>query len=319
MKDPERVRVRSRGAPIRRLLAWTALAVPLVGGPFQDARANCQEVAQPLQEALAARDLDAARRHYDAVQNEFTCPDALRAQAGQAVSNLHAQVAQERLAGGASLASQSALLLQGKEYAGTWLTLALLGDVAHDAQNYDGAAVLYQDALRAINDEVDTPSPPPASVIERIHRLAAQSRMLAKGYVATPTNRSGEPDGLAAPTIRGFKPEGVPLPITFRTGLAEFDTLGHRYAEALAEALIRQAPERIVLSAHTDERGAAALNQKLSEDRGEAVRQFLRARGVTQPIEVIAMGEHQPLDLEASEHYSQKEVWRMNRRVEWIR
>ena len=118
----------------RRLLVCAALVVPLAGGPFQEARADCREVAEPLQQALKARDLDAARRHYDAVQNEFDCPDDThRAKAGRALSDLHAHVARERLAGGASLASQRALLERGRAYAGTWPTLALLGDVAHDA------------------------------------------------------------------------------------------------------------------------------------------------------------------------------------------
>ena len=319
MKGSERARGPASGAPLRRLLGGAALAVALAGSPFQDARAGCREVAEPLQQALAARDLDGARRHYEAVQGEFACPDAYRAQAKRAVSNLHARVAQERLAGGASLASQRALLERGRAYAGTWLTLSLLGDVAHDARDYGRAAVLYQGALRAINDEVDTPQRPPDADIDRIHRLAAQSRMLAGRYVAAPTSRAGEPDGLAALAIRGFKPEAAPVPITFKTGKAEFDEDGRRYAEELAQILKQQQSERITLSAHTDERGADAYNLELSRQRGEAVRRFLQARGVTQPIEVIAKGESQPLDLFEPEHYGQEEVWRMNRRVEWIR
>jgi len=319
MKDPERARGPASGAPLRCLLGGAALAVALAGGPFQDARAGCREVAEPLQQALAAHDLDSARRHYDAVQGEFACPDAMRAQARRAVSNLHAQVAQERMAGGASLASQRALLERGRAYAGTWLTLALLGDVAHDARDYDRAAALYQGALVAINNEGETPQRPPDPDIDRIVRLAEQSRMLAERYVQAPVSRAGEPDGLAAPGYRGFKPEAAVVPITFKTGEAVFDARGRRYAEDLAESLIRQAPARITLSAHTDERGPEDYNLALSRRRGEAVQRFLQARGVTQPIEVRAMGESQPLDLFMPEHYGQEEVWRLNRRVEWIR
>ena len=320
MREPERARGPASGAPLRRLLVWAALAVPLGGGPFQDARAGCREVAKPLAEALAAGDLEGARRHYDAVDGEFSCPDTMRAQAKRAVSNLHARVAQERLADGASLASQRAVLEQGLGYAGTWLTLALLGDVAHEARDYDRAAALYQGALRAINDEVDTPQPPPGSDIDRIYRLAAQSRMLAGRYVETPKDsRSGAPDGLAAQGIRGFVPEAEPLPITFEKEKAEFDALGRRYAEDLAGLLLERKPGRITLSAHTDERGPEAYNLDLSQRRGEAVRRFLRERGVTQPIEVVAKGESEPLDVFNPEQYGQQEVWRMNRRVEWIR
>lgn len=319
MEILERVPVSASGAPIRRLLMWAALAVPLAGGLCEEARAGCREVAKPLVEAVAARDLDAARRHYDAVHGEFDCPDTYRARAGRTVSDLHAEVARERLAGGASLASQRTLLEQGLTYGRTWRTLFLLGEVAHGARDYDHAAQRYQEALVAINDETVTPQLPPDAVIDRIVRLAGQSRMLARGYVATPTNRADEPDGLAASKIRGFKVEEVPLPITFETGSAEFDAQGRRYAEETAQTMIRQAPDRVTISAHTDERGTDAYNLELSRRRGEAVRRFLQARGVTQPIEVIAKGESQPLELLEPEHYGQEEVWRMNRRVQWIR
>ena len=319
MRDPERARGPVSGAPLRRLLVWAVLAVPLGGGPFQDARADCREVAKPLAEALAAGDLEGARSHYDAVQREFSCPDAFLAQAGRKVSNLHAQVAQERMAGGASLDSQRALLEKGLGYAGTWITLALLGDVAHEARDYDRAAALYQRALVAINDEVETPQLPPEPQIHRIRRLAEQSLMLARRYVETPVNRSGEPDGLRASTHRGVKVGARVEPITFQTGTAEFDTLGRQYAEDMVEDLIRQPPARIILSAHTDERGTEAYNLALSRDRGEAVRRFLQSRGVTQPIEVIAKGESEPRNLVDPQHYKQQEVWQLNRRVEWIR
>ena len=319
MREPERLPVSASGPLTGRLLVCAALAVPLAGGPFQEVRADCREVAEPLQQALAARDLDAARRHYDAVENEVGCDSAYRRKVKRALSNLHAQVAQERLAGGASLASQRALLERGRAYAGTWLTLSLLGDVAHDAREYDRAAALYQEALVAINNETATPEPPPDSVIDRIHRLAGQDRLLAGRYVETPTNRAGEPDGLAAPGYRGFKPRKALLPITFEYGLAEFDALGRRYAEDLVKAVMQQNPARIVLSAHTDKRGGDAYNLELSRQRGEALRDFLQGQGVKQPIEVIAKGKREPLDLFDPEHYGQEEVWRLNRRVEWVR
>lgn len=314
MEDLERAR-----SPGRRLPTWAALAALLAGVSFEGARANCREAAEPLLEALAARDLDAARRHYEAVHDEFACTGAYRDEAKRAVSNLHARVALERVAGGASLASQRALLERGRDYAGTWRILALLGDIARSARDHDRAAALYQEALVAINNKGETPKRPSDPEIDRIYRLAEQSRMLADHYVAVPTNRSGEPDGLAAPTIRGFRPEAEAVPITFETGTAKFDALGRRYAEDMAKSLIQQAPERIVLSAHTDERGSDAYNRELSERRGEAVRRFLMRRGVTQPIEVKAMGESRPLDLFEPESYPQEAVWRMNRRVEWDR
>ena len=319
MKHPERSPVSASGLPVRRLLVWAALAVPLAGAPFQDARAGCRVVAKPLQEALAARDLEGARRHYDAVRREFDCPDAFRARAGRAVSNLHVRVAQERIAGGASLASQRGLLEQGNAYGRTWRALALLGDVAHEERDFDRSAGLYQEALMVLNNEGHTPTPPPPSDIERILHRAGLDRAAAKEYVRAPIDRHGRLDGLAASSIRGVKVERVPIPITFRTALAEFDEKGRLYAEEMATFLLQQAPERITLSAHTDDRGGEAYNLGLSKRRGEAMRKFLKARGFEGEIVMIPKGESAPLKLSNPQDYSQEERWRMNRRVELMR
>ena len=319
MKSLERARAPASGAPIRRLLVWAALAVPLAGGPFQDARADCRAVAKPLLEALAARDLDAARRHYEAVDDELACTDEYRAKAKRAVSNLHAEVAEERLAGGASLASQRDLLEQGNTYARTWHTLTYLGDVAYDARDYDRATGLYQEALVVLNNEEQTPTRPPDSDIERIVELAGLNRMLARNYVKAPINRKGTLDGLAAPSFRGFVPEYYPLPITFRTDSAEFDEKGRRYADEMAEFLLQQQPDAITISAHTDERGEEDYNLALSERRGIAVRKLLQDRGFQGTIELDPQGESQPYVPPSPEKHSQEEIWRLNRRVVLIR
>ena len=319
MKHPERSPIPASGLPVRRLLVWAALAVPLAGAPFQDTRAGCREVAQPLQEALRARDLDAARRHYAAVWEELDCTDTYRAQAGRKVSNLHVQVAEERMAGGESLVAQRGLLERGNAYARTWRAFALLGDIAYDERDYVGATWLYQEALAVLNNEGQTPTPPPRSDIERIVERAGLNRMLAKDYVGAPVDRLGKLDGLAAPSIRGVKISSVPLPITFRTDLAEFDEKGREWAEETAEFLIQQKPDEITISAHTDERGEEADNLALSRRRGEAVRDFLKERGFKGDITVIPRGESQPYVPPNPERHSQEEIWRLNRRVVLMR
>ena len=319
MKDPEQARAPACGAPIRRLLVWAALAVPLAGGPFQEARAGCREMAMPLREALQVRDLDAARRHYEAVREEFDCTDTFRAQTGRAVSDLHVMVAEERMAGGASLASQRDLLEQGNTYARTWHTLIYLGDIAYDARDYDRATGLYQEALAVLNNEEQTPKRPPDSDIDRIVELAGLNRMLARSYVKAPINRKGTLDGLAAPSFRGFVPESFPIPITFRTNLAEFDEKGRRYADEMAEYLLQQNPDAITISAHTDERGEEDDNLALSERRGIAVRKFLQDRGFQGTINLDPKGESLPYVPPSPEKHSQEEIWRLNRRVVLIR
>ena len=61
---------------------------------------------------------------------------AFRDRAGRAVSLLHARVAQERMAAGATLASQRSLLGRGLTFGRTWPLLALLGDLAREDQQH---------------------------------------------------------------------------------------------------------------------------------------------------------------------------------------
>ena len=210
--------------PIRRLvplrvLMWTVLASSVSMAAAEAARADCRVVARALNEAIAARDLDAVRGRFQAVLNEASCSDGFREKAGRAVSMIHARAVQERIAAGSSVASQRAVLERGLDYARTWPVLALLGDAAHDTGDYDGASARYQEALAVIDDAAKTPKAPPRSEIERIFRRAAQSRMLAADYRPAPRTRSGAPGGLAAQSIRGFVIERVPLPIIVPHGL----------------------------------------------------------------------------------------------------
>lgn len=315
------------GPPVRclalRTMLWVLLAF-LSSGAWAPAWAgSCRDVAQPLLEALKARDPVAARRHFEAVESAFDCSDAYRDKTARAVSNLYANIVLDRLEEGASLASQRQMLERGLELARTWRVLALLGDAAREGKDYHGAAERYQDALMVINNETETLRAPPRSEIERLHRLAWQSRMLAERFVETPVNRAGDPDGLAAPSIRGHKIEIVPIPITFRFDSAEFDDLGRRYAEEMAEHLALQHPDRVAISAHTDPRGDASYNHRLSERRGEAVVEFLQARlrekNVNVEIEMIPKGESAPIPSDHLEGYSHEERMRMHRRVELVR
>ena len=103
--------VRRRTAVFAVLAFALTAALPAFGA--------CADLARSLRSALAERDLEAARRHHEAVWREPSCDDGFRARSGRAVSLLHARIAQERMAAGESLASQHPLLERGLEYART--------------------------------------------------------------------------------------------------------------------------------------------------------------------------------------------------------
>ena len=303
-------------ALVPAVLVISALAV---AGGSEPVRADCTEAARALRAALAERDLAAVQRHHDAVWREPSCDDRFRDRAGRAVSLLHARIAQERMAAGATLASQQALLERGLGYARAWPLLALLGDAARDGQDHDRATALYQEALTVIDDTVKTPKPPPEPEIERIFHLAAQSRMLATRYQPAPETRSGAPGGLAATRIRGFVVERVPVPITFHTGTAEFTEQGRRAAADMAEHLKVQKTTRITVAGHTDPRGAEAYNLDLSRRRAEAVARYLREQGFAGQVEVMAKGESERFPVDEPNAYTREQRWQMDRRVELIR
>ena len=316
---PENRMLRSCAAGRARIAAALVVSVLVVAGGVEPVRADCVVVAEGLRAALAERDLDAARRHHDAVWREPSCDDRFRDRAARAVSLLHARVAQERMVAGATLTSQRALLERGLGVARTWPLLALLGDVAHDAKDYDRASVLYQEALTVIDDTVKTPKPPSAPEIERIFRRAGASRLLATEYRSAPKTRSGAPGGLASARIRGFVVERVPVPITFHTDSAEFTGQGQRASADLAEHLKVQKPDRITIAGHTDPRGAEAHNLELSRRRAEAVARYLRAQGFEGQVEVVAKGEGERFAVDEPSAYTREQRWQMDRRGELIR
>ena len=317
MKPAKRLIGRSpRACSIVAIGAIALVVSTLLSG---EARADCQNIAQELRETLAAGNPAAAGELYGKVFQEPTCDDAFRERAGRTVSLLHALIAQERMEAGESLAAQRDLLERGLGFGRTWPLLALRGDLAHDEQDHAAAAALYQEALTVIDDVVKTPKPPPLSEIERIFRRAAQSRLLAAHYQPAPKNRSGEPSGLAAPRIRGFVVERVPVPITFHTATATFTEQGQRAVADMAGYLTAQAPGRITIEGHTDPRGSDDYNLDLSRKRAEAVARYLRDQGFAGTIRVVPKGETQRFPLDSPEAYTQEQRWQMDRRVELVR
>jgi OOP family OmpA-OmpF porin len=53
--------------------------------------------------------------------------------------------------------------------------------------------------------------------------------------------------------------------------------------------------DRVIIQGHADARGDAAYNQELSRRRAEAVRDYLRQKGLTAQVPIRPMGEWTPL------------------------
>ena len=294
------------------------LALPYTSSMATQAN-TCLELAQSLRSALVESDLKGARISYESIWREPACDENFKSRIARSIAMLHAVHAQKEIEAGASLQSQRVLLQQGLGYARTWPLLAMLGDFAHDEQDFDKAVTLYQEALKVIDDPIETPVSPAESEIARIFQRAAQSHMLAESYHPAPKTRSGRPSGLASTRIRGFKINRVPVPISFHTGSADFTDKGLRAAADMSEYLNTQNPGKIKIVGHTDPRGGAQFNLELSRKRVGAVARYLRDRGFAGQIEIVAKGESERFAVDDESVYSLEQRWQMDRRVELVR
>tara|TARA_B100001750_G_scaffold200704_1_gene175063 strand:- start:4556 stop:5443 length:888 start_codon:yes stop_codon:yes gene_type:complete len=111
-------------------------------------------------------------------------------------------------------------------------------------------------------------------------------------------------------TEPGFQLDGV----TFESGSATIVESSYPRLDRVVEYMVHKPYARIRISGHTDNVGNARRNQRLSEDRAKAVRQYLVTKGIAaERIEAVGHGDAQPLASNDTE-----EGRAQNRRIEAI-
>ena len=81
-----------------------------------------------------------------------------------------------------------------------------------------------------------------------------------------------------------------------------------------AAYLVANPTARVTLEGHADERGTREYNIGLGERRGNSVRDYMRAEGVSDAqIQTVSYGEERPVDTGNNEA-----AWALNRRVEMV-
>ena len=128
--------------------------------------------------------------------------------------------------------------------------------------------------------------------------------------------RSAAPTG-APFAYNGFVANALRLSVNFRfrTGSSELDNRGLKDLDRVTEFLASSSvnPDRLMLFGFADSRGAATLNQTLSENRAKTVAAALAQRGV-EPKTVRGFGSAIPVADNATADGQDK-----NRRVEvWV-
>lgn len=98
----------------------------------------------------------------------------------------------------------------------------------------------------------------------------------------------------------------------FEQGSAKLDSVALNELDKLVEWMKKYPSVRIHLEGHTDNVGKPTLNQTLSEDRVNCVKDYLVEKGIKDSrIQSRAYGGSQPIV-----YNSEEEARRLNRRVE---
>lgn len=240
---------------------------------------------------------------------------------------LRLSAAQSLMARGRPVADYERLLMDADAPDVLWQAAATLAEVRFGERRFAEAAQAYDRGIEIIKNETLTPTAPARHDIEELIQRAGQARLLAANDTsgrgafvkATRDQRDGTLGGFYSRAVRGIVTQAIPVPITFEYRTTAFTGVGQDAARELLDVLKEQTPSRIVLIGHTDVRGTAEFNLKLSRERAEAVAAFLQQNGISAPIATEGRGANEPLQLSDSSGLSQDDIYALNRRVEWRR
>lgn len=100
--------------------------------------------------------------------------------------------------------------------------------------------------------------------------------------------------------------------VLFTVGSVSLTVRGQQRLRAVAATLQDQDEAEVIVRSYTDSRGSESLNQRLSEERAEAVRRFLTDQGVSaRRVTAVGFGERFPITTNETKAGRQR-----NRRIE---
>lgn len=126
------------------------------------------------------------------------------------------------------------------------------------------------------------------------------------------TAQGTQVDAVGCPILFGDRTTLVLEGVTFATGRAELTDAARAILLTVAQSLVGNPEIRVEVAGHTDNTGSRALNERLSQARAEAVRDFLTRNGVDAGrLTARGYGPYQPVASNATAEGRQQ-----NRRVE---
>jgi outer membrane protein OmpA-like peptidoglycan-associated protein len=307
-------------------LGWVLVSAPLVS-PAR--AADCNALLDDFNRAVDAGDEAKAQGFVDKIATDANC-GRFQVPAQRRLSALRLAATQLMMARGRPTSDFERLLKAADSTEVLWQASATMGEVRFGERRFTDAAQAYDRAIEIIKNETLTPTPPSKFEIDGLVERSAQSRLLAANGASTggggekfvqtaKDSRDGTLGGFYSRSVRGIVPRALPVPITFEYRETSFTGVGEQAAGELVTVLKEQRPSRIVLVGHTDVRGSAEFNMKLSRDRAEAVGGFLRQNGINIEVQTVGKGATEPMHVFDASGLSQEDIYALNRRVEWIR
>lgn len=275
--------------------------------------ADCQSLDRQFQQQVQASQMDAAESTLQQITN--ACPQRIVQADELYFTDTLASLA-EALATDGKLDQANALLKKAKR--NSWMLSSVRGYLASQRKPTDWGEVAehYNYALELFTDPKDaslSKLPNLAETRQRILALATDAQLLY-GKPA-PAARDGQPHGILLAAARGIGGSQIPYPVHFDTNSASLNPDGKSSADVLVAFLLNQHPATITLVGHADPRGGESDNQTLSEQRAQALADYLKQHGVTGDIKTIGKGETEA-PVTSGLTLTEQEHWRRWRRVE---
>jgi hypothetical protein len=307
---------------------WSASVCCALLGMAAPARADCQQLVDTFNHAVDAGQEVEAQKLVDQVALDPEC-GRFQIAAQRRLAAFRLAAVQYLMARGRPHSEFDRLLTEADRPEVLWQAAATQGEVRFGERRFVESAVAFDRAIEIIKNEARTPTAPSKFEIEGLIERAAQARLLAAnmpagsdrgGFVKTARDqRDGTLGGIYSRSVRGIVPRAIPVPITFDYAKTSFTSVGTEAAQELLSAIKEQQPGRIVLVGHTDIRGSAENNTRLSVARAEAVATFLRENGINAVMDTSGKGASEPIHLSDTSGLTQDDIYALNRRVEWRR
>ena len=296
------------------MIRVTLLALALAASIWAPAARACSALEMAR---MAEREGDAhAARRVISLISPADCDAAARVN----VRRLAALALRRRAyADAGTLEEAEPLLLEAADVYPHWSVMAALGDLERSRGRHASAAEAYLGAVADLAavmqpDSAFLDRPPSPDVQHRIRRRTEEARLASPVFVKP----SGRPACRIAQGAGGWV-ESTVMPIRFRFDSDVFDEEGRLAVRELADCLSALDPRTtpyVTIIGHTDMRGDADYNRRLSLRRAAAVKRYLADQGIRLEMRVVGRGEDMPFIPDDGADYTQEERWRMDRRVE---